>query len=132
MFNRGTDAKLDEEGKQALFNYECAKCIRELDLINNDLFVLEHFVKEDKKMGARFTIQLMKHPIVNHALPIHPLLQDTRSDVRYLLSQYYDKYNPNEQNTIQQALFNVAVNGKIGEIVEICKKQIDEINAKRL
>ena len=119
------------EGQKAKINYECASSVMEIDMFKDNLIVLQQFVYEDKEMAARFTEKLMQSPIVNYSLSISPFLLETRDKVSEFISQYNDEYDLNRDETIRQALFNVAANNQISSLVELCDAQVDEISRMR-
>ena len=131
FFNRRSDAKLEEESQRTRTNFECASSVREIDTLINDLSVFQQFISRDRNLASQMTGKLMNHAIVNYSLPIRPFLRETRVAVSGFLQRFYAPYDPDNQSSVQQALFNVAADRQVASLVQLLQGQINSINARR-
>lgn len=132
LFNRYSDEQLAADGQKARINLECANCVSEIDDFVNNLRALQEFIKSDKKIAAQIVYKIVRTmPIVNYRLPISPFLQETRVTVSEFLLKFNEDYNPNDDGTVGQALFNAAADGQISSLIQHIQQQINIINRMR-
>lgn len=129
-YNR--DAELDPQGKRALIGYECSRCVREIDSFNDELFLLDQFMKEEPKMGAWCAAKMTAHVLLDNSISINPFLEETRIAIQDFLAKWYEGYYPDDKSSVIQALLKIAADGRIESLKELCNHEIERINALRI